>query len=70
MGTDHQQGFLVHHLKKMIGFWVQQDQLKASKKDKHNLRCPAPLYPDLEEDITSRRLMRGIQGKCFHQTDK
>ncbi|KAG8235948.1 hypothetical protein J437_LFUL016270 [Ladona fulva] len=38
--------------KKMICSWqLQEDQLKTAKKQKHNLRCPAPSWPELENAI-------------------
>ncbi|KAG8231968.1 hypothetical protein J437_LFUL008889, partial [Ladona fulva] len=30
---------------------LQEDQLKTAKKKKHNLRCPAPSWPELENAI-------------------
>ncbi|KAG8236486.1 hypothetical protein J437_LFUL016634 [Ladona fulva] len=37
---------------KMIRTWqLQEDRLKTAKKQKHNLRCPAPSWPELENAI-------------------
>ncbi|CAI9715563.1 transposable element with KRAB [Octopus vulgaris] len=37
---------------KIIRVWRQQEkQLMRAQKGKHNLRCPAPHWPELEDDI-------------------
>ena len=37
---------------KNIRNWrLQETQLKSASKDKHNLRCPAPHWPELEVDL-------------------
>ena len=37
---------------KMVRAWRQhKDKLKTANKSKHNLRCPHPQWPELEDDV-------------------
>ncbi|CAI9739892.1 transposable element with KRAB [Octopus vulgaris] len=49
---------------KMIRVWRQQEeQLMRAQKGKHNLRCPAPHWPELEDDIKTWMLDERNSGR-------
>ena len=55
---------------KMVCAWRQQeDKLKTTNKSKHNLRCPRPQWPKLEDDIKKWVVDERSSGRCFYKDD-
>ena len=50
---------------KTVGAWRQQeDELKTTIKSKHNLRCPCPQWPELEDDVKKLVVDERSSGIC------
>ena len=66
MGTGQQlRVFGPPHTKKMVHAWRQQeDKLKTVNKSKHNLHCPCPQWPELEDDVKKWVVDERSSGRC------